>query len=92
MAIKVMYRVMNIETGHISLWDYNNMSGYVTLNEIKVEYDDQFRDEHRSLIIEAIDERRQKLQKEMIVLEQRKQELLCISYKPVEDEIIDHPF
>ena len=55
MATKTLYRVLNIETGSITLWDYNGMSGYITLNEVIVHYDDEFRDEHRQLVIDAIE-------------------------------------
>lgn len=83
MATKTLYRVLNIETGAITLWDYNGMSGFITLNEVVVHYDDEFRDEHRQLVIDAIDERKKKLHAEIMVLEQRKQEMLCITQKPV---------
>lgn len=82
MATKTLYRVLNIENGQITLWDYDGMSGYITLNEVVVHYDDEFRDEHRQLVIDAIDERKKKLHAEIMVLEQRKQEMLCITQKP----------
>lgn len=81
MATKTLYRVLNIESGQISLWDYNGMSGYITLNEVVVHYDDEFRDEHRQLVIDAIDDRKKKLHAEIMMLEHRKQEMLCITQK-----------
>lgn len=60
MAIKTLYCVLNIETGSNTLWDYNGMSVYITLNEVIVNYDDEFRDEHRQLVIDAIEERKKK--------------------------------
>ena len=78
--IKTLYRVLNIETGNITLWDYDGMSGYITLNEVVIPYDDEFKDEHRQLVIDAIDERKKKLHAEIMVLEQRKQEMLCITH------------
>ena len=77
---KTLYRVLNIETGNITLWDYDGMSGYITLNEVVIPYDDEFKDEHRQLVIDAIDERKKKLHAEIMVLEQRKQEMLCITH------------
>ena len=96
MATKKLYRVLNIETGSITLWDYNGMSGYITLNEVVVHYD-EFRDEHRQLVIDAIEERKKKLHVEIMVLEQRKQELLCLTHsepvkKDAEPEIYDADF
>lgn len=97
MATKTLYRVLNIETGSITLWDYNGMSGYITLNEVIVHYDNEFRDEHRQLVIDAIEERKKKLHAEIMVLEQRKQELLCLTHsepvkKAVELDIDDADF
>ena len=95
---KTLYRVLNIETGNITLWDYDGMSGYITLNEVVIPYDDEFKDEHRQLVIDAIDERKKKLHAEIMVLEQRKQEMLCITHtkeKPVAtdcDDISDAEF
>lgn len=80
MKTKTLYRVLNTETGVITLWDYDGMSGYITLNEIQIPYDDEFRDEHRQLVIDAIENRKKKLHAEIMVLEQRKQEMLCITH------------
>ena len=73
------------------------MSGYITLNEVVVHYDDEFRDEHLQLVIDAIEERKKKLHAEIMVLEQRKQELMCLTNsepvkKAVESDIDDADF
>ena len=81
MASKVFYRALNLQYGTINLIDYK-YSGWVVLNEIVIEYDDELHDEQRQMIIDGIEKRKEELTAELVVLEQRKQELLCIEHKP----------
>lgn len=85
MATKTMYRLLNLQTGTIDVYDWQ-LSGHVTLNEIKIEYDDQLDDSCRQLILDGIEKRKGEIAAEMIILEQRKQELLCIEHKPQQPE------
>ena len=81
MASRVFYRALDLQYGTINLIDYK-YSGWVVLNEIVIEYDDELHDEQRQMIIDGIEKRKEELTAELVVLEQRKQELLCIEHKP----------
>ena len=54
MASRVFYRALNLQHGTISLIDYK-YSGWVVLNEIIIEYDDELHDEQRQMIIDGIE-------------------------------------
>ena len=82
MATKTLYRLLNLQNGDISLYDWE-MSGRVVLDVIHVQYEDVMREEHRKLILDGIENRNEQLAAELVILEQRKQELLCIEHKPV---------
>ena len=82
MATKKLYRLLNLQNGNISLYDWE-MSGWVVLDVIDVQYEDVMREEHRELILDGIEKRKEQLAAELVILEQRKQELLCIEHKPV---------
>ena len=84
MATKIMYRQLHLINGSIHLHDWQ-MSGYVTLDEIHVHYDDQLKDEHRQMILDGIEKRKQDLNKELILLDKKKQDLLCITYNVVQE-------
>ena len=79
MATKIMYRQLHLINGSIHLHDWQ-MSGYVTLDEIHVHYDDQLKDEHRQMILDGIEKRKSDLNKELILLDKKKQDLLCITH------------
>ena len=79
MATKKMYRLLNLETGQITLYDWQ-LTGCVVLNEIIIDYDDEVKEEHHQLILAAIDKRKEALCAELVMLDQRKQELLCITH------------
>lgn len=80
MASRTFYRALNMQCGTISLIDYK-YSGYIVLSEIVIEYDDELRDEHHQMIIDGIEKRKEEITAELVMLEQRKQELLCIEHK-----------
>lgn len=82
MATKKLYRLLNLQNGDICLYDWE-MSGHVVLDVIHVQYEDVMREEHRKLILDGIENRKEQLAAELVILEQRKQELLCIEHKPV---------
>ena len=79
MATKKMYRLLNLETGQITLYDWM-LTGCVILNEIIIDYDDEVKEEHHQLILAAFDKRKEALCAELVMLDQRKQELLCITH------------
>ena len=81
MATKKLYRLLNLQNGNISLYDWG-LPGCVVLDVIDVQYDDELRDEHHQLIIDGIEKRKEEITAELVVLEQRRQELLCIDHKP----------
>lgn len=80
MATKVMHRILNLETGVISVSDWI-FTGCVELNKINIEYDDQLTEAHHQMVLDGIEKRKQALCAEMVLLDQRKQELLCIVHK-----------
>ena len=81
MATKKLYRLLNLQSGSISLYDWE-LTGCVVLDVIDVQYEDVMREEHRQLIIDGIEKRKEEITAELVVLEQRRQELLCIDHKP----------
>ena len=86
MASRIFYRALNLQSGSISLIDYK-YSGCVVLSEIVVQYDDELRDEQRQMIIDGIEKRKEELTAELVMLEQRRQELLCIDHKPDQNDV-----
>ena len=52
MATKVMHRILSLTTGEISVsdWVYD---GYVSLNEIHIDYDNQLKPEHAQMVADA---------------------------------------
>lgn len=86
MAIRTMHRLLNLSTGHISLYDWE-MDGYVSLDTIEVEYDDQMKPEHAQMIADAIDKRVTKLNADIAMMQQKKKDLLALSFnQPVDAE------
>lgn len=81
MAIKTMHRLLNLQTGEICLYDWC-LSGYLVLDTIEVHFNDQLTDDQKGMVIDAIDKQKNKLHTEIMILEQRKQELLCITHSP----------
>ncbi len=79
MATKKMYRCLNLESGTISLVDYV-YSGYVSLNEVVIDYDDKLTEEYRDMIIKAIDKRIQTINAEIFVLKEKQKQLLAITH------------
>lgn len=102
MATRTMYRSLMIDTGRIELKDMNIYSGQIVLEEIEVEFDDTIREEHRDMLINAIEknitEKQDKHRAEMFKLTQLRDSLLQIEHKadaPVEGELMprnDEPF
>lgn len=93
MAIRTMHRLLNLSTGHISLYDWE-MDGYVSLDTIEVEYDDQMKPEHAQLIADAIDKRVTKLNADIAMMQQKKKDLLVLAYSAPVDadwEEVDEP-
>lgn len=80
MATKRMYRILNLSTGEISVsdWVYD---GYVSLNEIHIEYDNQLKLEHAKMIADAIDKRVKKMHADIVVMENKKQDFLALTNK-----------
>lgn len=91
MAIKKMYRSLMVDTGVILLQDYDFYTNQIVLDTIDVHYDDQLREEHRSMLIKAIEdnieEKKRKHDVEMHMLSKMREELLLLS-APTEGEYI----
>ena len=85
MATKKMYRVLDLSTGKISVMDWL-CDGYVSLNEILIDYDDQIKPEHAQMVADAIDKRVNKMQADIVVMENKKQDFLAICHKPINCE------
>lgn len=85
MATKKMYRVLDLSTGKISVMDWL-CDGYVSLNEILIDYDDQIKPEHAQMVADAIDKRVKKMQADIVVMENKKQDFLAICHKPINGE------
>ena len=86
MAKKVMHRILNLQTGQISVadWVYD---GYVSLNEIHIEYDDQLTPAHAQMVADAIDQRVKKLNADIVVMNNKKQDFLALAYnKPIDGQ------
>ena len=107
MATRKMYRSLMIDRGKIELKDMDIYSGQIVLEEVDVEFDDTIREEHRDMLINAIEknitEKQEKFRAEMFKLEQLRDSLLQIEHKPsregepVEGEVMprhdfDEPF
>lgn len=82
MATKVMHRLLNLQTGEISLHDWV-YDGYVSLNEVHIQYDDQLTQEHAQMVADAIDKRMNKMRADIQVMEMKKQDFLAICHKPI---------
>ena len=80
MATKVIHRILSLTTGEISVsdWVYD---GYVSLNEIVIDYDDQLKPEHAQMIADAIDKRIKKMNADIVVMENKKQDFLVLTNK-----------
>lgn len=86
MATKTMHRVIDLGTGRIFLSDWV-CDGYVSLNEIVIEYDDQLKPEHAKMVADAIDKRIKKMNADIVVMENKKQDFLALAYKgPIQGE------
>lgn len=85
MATKRMYRVLDLTTGHISVMDWV-CDGYVSLNEIVIDYDDQLKAEHAQMVADAIDKRVKKMHADIVVMENKKQDFLALCHKPINGE------
>lgn len=86
MATKRMHRILSLSTGEISVsdWVYD---GYISLNEIIIDYDDQLKPEHAQMVADAIDKRVKKLHADIVVMENKKQDFLALAYKsPIQGE------
>lgn len=86
MAQKKMYRILDLGTGRISIsdWVYD---GYVSLNEIVIDYDDQLTPDHAQMVADAIDKRVKKLHADIVVMENKKQDFLALTNKgPIQGE------
>lgn len=79
MAIKILHRILNLQTGVISMsdWVYD---GYIELNKVEIEYDDKIKQEHAQMVADAIDKRVNKMHADIIVMEHKKQDFLAIAY------------
>ena len=80
MATKVMYRVLDLATGRISVMDWV-CDGYVSLDEIHIDYDNQLKPEHAQMVADAIDKRVNKMHADIVVMENKKQDLLALTNK-----------
>ncbi len=86
MAQKKMYRILDLGTGRISIsdWVYD---GYVSLNEIVIDYDDQLTPDHAQMVADAIDKRVKKLHADIVVMENKNQDFLALTNKgPIQGE------
>lgn len=85
MAKKIMHRILNLQTGSITLsdWVYD---GSVSLNEIHIEYDDQLKPEHAQMVANAIEERVKKMNADIVMLNNKKQDFLALCHKPITGE------
>lgn len=99
MATKVMHRVLDLGTGRISVTDWV-FDGYISLNEIVIDYDDQLTPAHAKMVADAIDKRVQKLNADIVVMQNKKQDFLAIAYsapqeptqgEPQWEEVNDEP-
>lgn len=83
MAQKRMHRILDLATGHISIsdWVYD---GSVSLNEVIISYDDELKPEHAQMIADAIDKRVSKLNADIFVMKQKKQDFLALVHKQPE--------
>lgn len=80
MAQKIMHRVLDLSTGRILVTDWV-YDGYVSLNEIHIDYDDTLKPEHAQMVADAIDKRVKKLHADIVVMENKKQDFLALTNK-----------
>lgn len=80
MATKIMHRCLDLSTGIIRVTDWV-YDGYVSLNEIHIEYDDQIKPEHAQMVADAIDQRVKKMNADIVVMENKKQDFLALTNK-----------
>lgn len=80
MATKRMHRVLDLGTGNIFLSDWV-CDGYVSLNEVHIEYDDQLKPEHAQMVADAIDKRVKKMNADIVLMESKKQDFLALTNK-----------
>lgn len=83
MAQKRMHRALDLSTGNIVVTDWV-YDGYVSLNEIIIDYDDELKPEHAQMIADAIDKRVNKLNADIFVMKQKKQDFLALVHKQAE--------
>lgn len=85
MATKTIHRILSLSTGEISVsdWVYD---GYISLNEIIIHYDDQLKPEHAEMVAAAIDKRIKKMNADIVVMENKKQDFLALCHKPINGE------
>ncbi len=92
MATKTLYRVLNVDTGKIELYEHKFYSNIIVLEEIEVPYDDVLKEEHREQLIKAIEsnieEKTAAHNAEMFKLKQIKDQLLQLGHTPMEGELI----
>lgn len=90
MATKTLYRILNLQTGHISMadWCYD---GYVELDKVEIEYEDQLTPAHAQMVADAIDKRVQKLNADIVVMQHKKQDFLAIAYSEPKVQEQDEP-
>ena len=87
MATKTMYRILNLQSGHISLDTYV-YDGYVELDRMVLEYDDQLKQEHAQMVADAIDKRVRKMNADIVIMESKKQDFLAIAYQQPKEPIV----
>lgn len=89
MAVKTLHRILDLSTGRISMsdWVYD---GYVELDKVEIEYDDQLKQEHAQMIADAIDKRIAKMNADIVVMQHKKQDFLAIAYKSPEEPPADN--
>ena len=87
MAIKTLHRILDLSTGRITMsdWVYD---GHVALGKVEVEYDDQLTPAHAQMVADAIVARVQKLNADIVVMQNKKQDFLAIAYQqPKEPDV-----
>lgn len=89
MATKTMYRILNLQSGDISLDNYV-YDGYVELDRMVLEYDDQLKQEHAQMVADAIDKRVHKMNADIVVMESKKQDFLAIAYQQPKEPVVQN--
>ena len=80
MAQKKMFRVLNLDTGTITMESYV-YGECVSLDETIIEYDNELKEEHRQQIIDAIDKKVRSMHAELVMLATKKKQLLAITHQ-----------